>query len=123
MIFYVVNKFERLIYKLNEEISTKILSVDVEKVDVNFEEAKTMLFWVLRETEGYQRPLKLDRDDIVLEQYIELSAIQWESNWHLPKEQWHNYTKIPLRRCELRDFCFTRTNEECNINHNPKFGN
>lgn len=93
------------------QIETKIKNLDLNELDeVDYQEAKSSLFWVLRKTDGVQSSFFLDEG---VDRYLEFSSIQWDSNWNLPKEQWHNYTKIPMRACKLADFCFTKTDAEC----------
>lgn len=60
-------------------------------------------------------------DSPEIDQYFEFSAVQWDSNWYLPKAQWHNYTKVPMRKCKLADFCFSKTDEECTDKDRKKY--
>ena len=47
-----------------------------------------------------------------LDQYVEFSFFHQKSDWYKPSD-WHTYTEIAAKQCELKDFCFTETDEEC----------
>lgn len=94
------------------QIETKIKNLDLDELgEVDYQDAKSSLFWVLRKTDEKQRSFFINDTDV--DQYLEFSVIQWDSNWNLPVSQWHNYTKVPMRNCKLADFCFTKTDDEC----------
>ena len=101
-------------------VETKFSSLKLDEYpEIDYEDAKSTIFWVMRKTDKYQRPFMLDTEGI--ETYFEFSAIQWDSNWYLPKEHWHNYTKVPLRKCKLADFCFSEDDESCTDKERKKF--
>ena len=84
--------FMKLFMMEDASIETRIFSLNLtDYPEVDYEEAKSTIFWVMRKTEDYQRPFMLDSDDIpnndvdTIDQYFEFSAVQWDSNWYLPK--------------------------------------
>ena len=119
---YVYMNFMKLFMMEDAQIETKIFSLNLTAhPEVDYDDAKSTIFWVMRKTENSQRPFMLDTEEI--DQYFEFSAVQWDSNWYLPKAQWHNYTKVPMRKCKLADFCFSKTDEECTDKHRRKYFN
>ena len=117
---YVYMQFMKLFNMEDAAVETKIASLKLDELpEIDYEDAKSTIFWVMRKTDEFQRPFMLDTEEI--ETYLEFSTVQWDSNWYLPKEQWHNYTKIPMRKCKLADFCFSKDDESCEDDERKKF--
>lgn len=81
----------------------------------------------MRKTAGKQKNFNLkskESDEKKVENYLEFSVIQWDSDWTKPDEaDWHTYTKMPMRECTIADFCFTKTDEECTDTKRISFWN
>jgi len=80
---YIYYNFSKLFRSTNAAVETKILSLDVAALpEIHWNDTRTNLFWVLRNTKDELKPFDLDQEN--LDQYFELSVVKWESNWNLP---------------------------------------
>ena len=78
--------FMKLFTMEDAQVETKIFSLNLTAYpEVDYEEAMSTIFWVMRKTDKYQRPFMLDADDINVEEYFDFNVVQWDSNWYLPK--------------------------------------